>query len=103
MSNMLVRKTEDKGSYHGAFCLNAFGMAEVLHIVCVSGGWPRLTVVSGRRRPGQQVTALFLGNVGFRAMDCLYMLPERAGVRVAFSTAGNLTYIRFLQMTQNST
>lgn len=37
-----------------------------------------------------------LGHVGVRAVHCLDMFPERAGVGVAFGAAGELAHIRLL-------
>lgn len=56
-----------------------------------------LPVAFGRLQSRRCVASLFLGDVGFRAMDRLDMLPERAGVRVALGTTRDLTYVGFLQ------
>lgn len=58
---------------------------------------PRLVLAVLSRRPWRQVGTLLLGDVGLRAMDRLHVLPERAGVRVALRTAGDLTYVGFLR------
>lgn len=56
-----------------------------------------LPVAFGQLRSRRRVASLFLGDVGFGPVDCLHMLPERAGVRVALCTARDLTHIWFLQ------
>lgn len=82
--------------------LHASGRAVVRYLVVPldSVSVPRLVlaVLLRRRRPRRQVAALFLGDVGLRAVHRLHVLPERAGVCVALRAAGDLTYIGFLQI-----
>lgn len=75
----------------------------VLRLDSLSGPRLVLSVLPGCRRPGRQVAALLLGDVGFGAMDRLHVLPERAGVCVSLGAAGDLTYVRFLQKRKKCT
>lgn len=42
------------------------------------------------------IVALLLGDVSVWAVDCLHVLPERAGVRVPLGAAWNLANVGFL-------
>lgn len=100
-----------KPSYHRVFCLDRFDVQVVLR---ASGGaivqyfvaplgslfipCLVLPILSGSRWPGHKVTALFLGDVGLRSMDCLDVLPERTGICVALCAARDLAYIGFLRI-----
>lgn len=104
-----VRVCRFERSYHRVFCLDGFDLQVVLH---TSGGaviqyfvfpvgslsWTRLilAVLPGWHWSGWQVAALLLGDVGLRAVHCLHVLPERAGIGVALGAPGDLTYVRFL-------
>lgn len=96
-------------SYHRAFSLDGFDVHVVLHASGGAAVWylvlpslsdPRLVlaVLPGRRRPRRQVAALFLGDVGLRAVDRLHVLPERAGICVALGTTRDLTDVGFLHI-----
>lgn len=99
------------GTNHGGLCLDGFDLKTVFHS---SGGGVGLNlavrssrtvlgirlvlpVAFGWLLPWRDVAALFLGDVGFWSVHCFNMLPERAGIRVAFGTPRDLTHIRFLQ------
>lgn len=98
-------------TYHRVLCLDGFDLEAVVH---PSGGTVGLNlalhtfctmleirlilpIAFGWLRSRRRVASLFLGDVGFGSVDCLHMLPERAGVRVTLCTARDLTHIWFLQ------
>lgn len=97
-------------SYHRVFRLDGLDMQVVLHASWGAVVWYLvlpldslsvtrlvLAVLPGRRWPRRKVAALFLGDVGLRAVDRLHVLPERAGICVALRTTGDLAYVGFLQ------
>lgn len=56
-----------------------------------------LSVFLGRMGSRRQVTALFLGDVSFGAVDGFDVFPERAGIGVALGAARDLTHVGFLR------
>lgn len=98
-------------SYHRVFHLDGLDVQVVL---CSSGGAALhhfvvpleplsvplviLAVVPGPWGPRQEVATLLLGDVRLWAVDRLHVLSERAWVRVALCTAGDLANVRFLLM-----
>lgn len=98
-------------SYHRVFHLDGLYVQVVL---CSSGGAALqhfvvplepfsvplviLAVVPGPRGPRQEVATLLLGDVRLWAVDRLHVLSERARVRVALCTPGDLANVRFLLM-----
>lgn len=97
-------------SYHRVFRLDRFDVQVVLHasgravqrgllvplhpasVPCLV-----LAILLWRRRPRQQVAALFFGDMGLWAVHRLDVLPEGAGVGVALRAAGDLTDVGFLK------
>lgn len=98
-------------SYHRVLCFYGLDLQIVLDSSSRAVGFefllrrsarklgPRfvLSIFLGRMRSGWQVTALFLGDVSFGAVDGFDVFPERAGIGVALRAARDLTHVGFLQ------
>lgn len=98
-------------SYHRVFHLDGLDVQVVL---CSSGGAALqhfvvplepfsvplviLAVVPGPWGPRQEVATLLLGDVRLWAVDRLHVLSERAWIRVALCTSGDLANVWFLLM-----
>lgn len=97
-------------TYHGVLSLDGFdlqailessrgavGLSLALHASATLLGISLVLSVTFRRLWSWGCVApLLLGDVGLGPVDCLNMLPERAGVCVAFGTARDLAHVWFL-------
>lgn len=98
-------------AYPGALCLDSFDVQAVLHCLITATGLRVLLrapatrfsacltvpILLEHRCAEMHIVALLLGDMSIRAMDRFHMLPERAGVCVAFGAAWDLADVRFLR------
>lgn len=105
-----------KGAHHRLLCLDwldlqtfilLWGSMVILPLVwkCFKGAlqfWRPALSIGSRftgmgRGSGENISTLFLSDMGFRTMNGFYMFAQRARISVAFGAAWYLAYIGFLR------